>query len=196
MQIISGKARGVELESAPTLDVRPTLARARKALFDSMGDWSGNIVLDLCAGSGALGLEAASRGCAKLLMVENNPRHVEIINRNITKLEKCSVKTQMSVLQSDILNTKMIFSIFGKPDVIFADPPYDKSVELFEKLMNDDVFIENALESIIIWEIPDIPGSAGHFIRKDYFDEYTIRKFGSVMFLIGRIYSGEDDGED
>ena len=71
MQIIAGKARGLELETAPTMEVRPTLARARKALFDSMGDWTDGVILDLCAGSGALGLEAASRGSSDILMVEN-----------------------------------------------------------------------------------------------------------------------------
>ena len=193
MQIIAGKARGVELETAPTLEVRPTLARARKALFDSMGDWSGGVVLDLCAGSGALGLEAASRGCAEVLMVENNPRHVEVIKRNIVKLEKCSVETKMNVYHGSILDTKKIFSMLNDIDVIFADPPYENSAEFFETLLNDETFIENAAAAIIIWEIPDTPGSAGKFMKREYFDEFTIRKFGPTMFLIARISDGEED---
>ena len=192
MQIIAGKARGVELESAPTLDVRPTLARARKALFDSMGDWSGGVILDLCAGSGALGLEAASRGSAEIFMVENNPRHVEIIKRNIAKLQKCSVDAEMKVLQTSILDTGRIFAETGEVDLIFADPPYDKSAEFFEALLADDVFLENAAHAIIVWEIPDTPGSAGKFMKREYFDEFNIRKFGPTMFLIARFLSEEE----
>ncbi|MBR1966863.1 MAG: RsmD family RNA methyltransferase [Lentisphaeria bacterium] len=191
MQIIAGKARGVELETAPTLDVRPTLARARKALFDSMGDWNGGVILDLCAGSGALGLEAASRGSAEILMVENNPRHVEIIKRNIAKLQKCSVDAEMKVLQASILDTRRIFSETGEVDLIFADPPYEKSAEFFEALLADDVFLENAAHAIIIWEIPDTPGSTGKFMKREYFDEFNIRKFGPTMFLIARFLSEE-----
>lgn len=193
MQIIAGKARNLELETAPTLEVRPTLARARKALFDSMGDWTDGVILDLCAGSGALGLEAASRGSAEILMVENNPRHVEIIKRNILKVKKCSVDAEMNVLQTSISDTKKIFSMISGPDVIFADPPYDKSADFFEMLLADDVFLENAAHSIIIWEIPDTPGSVGKFMKREYFNEFNIRKFGHTMFLIARFLSGEED---
>lgn len=193
MQIIAGKARNLELETAPTLEVRPTLARARKALFDSMGDWTDGVILDLCAGSGALGLEAASRGSAEILMVENNPRHVEIIKRNILKVKKCSVDAEMNVLQTSISDTQKIFSMISEPDVIFADPPYDKSADFFEMLLADDVFLENAANSIIIWEIPDTPGSVGKFMKREYFDEFNIRKFGHTMFLIARFLSGEED---
>lgn len=191
MQIIAGKARNTELETAPTLEVRPTLARARKALFDSMGDWSGGVILDLCAGSGALGLEAASRGSSEILMVENNPKHAEIIKRNILKVKKCSVDAEMNVLQASILDTKKIFSLISEPDVIFVDPPYDKSADFFEALLADDVFLENAAHSIIIWEIPDTPGSAGKFMKREYFDEFNIRKFGPTMFLIARFLNDE-----
>lgn len=193
MQIIAGKARGIELETAPTLDVRPTLARARKALFDSMGDWSGGVILDLCAGSGALGLESASRGAAEILMVENNPRHVGIIERNINKIRRCSVDADMKVIQASILDTEKIFSQISDVDVIFADPPYENSAEYFEALLDDDIFLENAAHSIIIWEIPDLPGSAGRFMKKEYFDEFAIRKYGPTMFLIARLLNDEEE---
>ena len=193
MQIIAGKARGVELETAPTLEVRPTLVRSRKALFDSMGDWSGAVILDLCAGSGALGLESASRGAAEILMIENNPRHAAVIERNIAKIRRCSVDADMQILQTSILDTEKIFAQIQEPDVIFADPPYEKSAEFFEALLNDDVFLENAAHSIIIWEIPDSPGSVGKFMKKEYFDEFAIRKFGSTMFLIARFLNSDEE---
>ena len=65
MRIIAGIARNIELAAPPGIGVRPTAVRARKALFDSIGSrLAGSVVLDLCAGSGALALEAASRGAA------------------------------------------------------------------------------------------------------------------------------------
>ena len=62
MNIIAGAARNLELLSPPDMEIRPTTGRARKALFDSLGPLDGLGVLDLCAGSGAAALEAASRG--------------------------------------------------------------------------------------------------------------------------------------
>ena len=70
MNIIAGIARGVELSVPDTMQVRPTSGRARKALFDSLGDFSGLHILDLFSGSGALALESASRGAAAITMLE------------------------------------------------------------------------------------------------------------------------------
>ena len=82
MNIIAGNARGVELIVTDDMGVRPTSARARKALFDSLGDLSGVHILDLFAGSGALALEAASRGAASIAMLEISPAHITAINEN------------------------------------------------------------------------------------------------------------------
>ena len=185
MQIISGKARGVILDTVDTLDIRPTSARARKALFDSLGSFEDAIILDLCAGSGAMGLEAASRGAAIVYSVEKDPRHVKVIERNINKVRKTGVETQINLIHSDILNMGKIKNAIDEVDLIFADPPYDISAELFTKLIADERFLELAENSLLIWEIPDSAGSAGEFIRhKNLFSSFNLRKFGSTVFLI------------
>ena len=76
MQIIAGKARSLELSAPPGIGVRPTAGRSRKALFDSIGGaLAGSCVLDLFSGSGALALEAASRGAAVLWMASQLQMH-------------------------------------------------------------------------------------------------------------------------
>ena len=86
MNIVAGKARGVELVVPEGIPVRPTATRVRKALFDSLGDMTGMRVVDLCAGSGALALEALSRGAAAAVMVELNAEHIRYIEENIRRV--------------------------------------------------------------------------------------------------------------
>ena len=182
---ISGKARGVNLDTVDTLDIRPTSARARKALFDSLGSFEGAIVIDLCAGSGAIGLEAASRGAEIVYSIEKDPRHIQVIEKNIRKLEKTGVETEFNVICADISDMNKIAPRIEDADVIFADPPYDISAELFAKLVKNPQFTKLAENSLIIWEIPDTSGSAGEFIRlKSAFSTFNFRKFGSTIFLL------------
>ena len=88
MRISAGKARGIVLNVPPGLSVRPTAGRARQALFDSIGDLSGLTILDLCAGSGGIGLEAASRNAGTVVFVENLSKNIRIIEENIEKVRK------------------------------------------------------------------------------------------------------------
>ena len=70
MNVISGIAKGIVLETPKGLSVRPTAARAKKSLFDSYRNWTGKTVVDLFAGTGAFGIEAASRGAANVYFIE------------------------------------------------------------------------------------------------------------------------------
>ena len=83
MNIIAGAARGVVLNVPPGIPVRPTAGRVRKALFDSLGDLSGEHILDLFSGSGALALESLSRGAGSAAMVELSGQHISCIESNI-----------------------------------------------------------------------------------------------------------------
>ena len=85
MRIIAGEARGVRL--APVLEgVRPTSDRVREALFNSLGQFfDGGAVLDLYAGTGALGIEALSRGCERAIFVEGNGRTAGVIRENLRR---------------------------------------------------------------------------------------------------------------
>jgi 16S rRNA (guanine966-N2)-methyltransferase len=121
MRIIAGRWRGRRLDAPPGRDVRPTGDRVREAwmsiLRDELPDAS---VIDLCAGTGALGLEALSRGAAHVTFVEQSPAVLRVLNKNIDHL---SARDAVTVLRSDAHSVATQASA-GQYDVAFADPPY------------------------------------------------------------------------
>jgi len=122
MRIIAGELRGRKLAAPKGDATRPTADRARETLFamltSRLGDFEGLQVADLFAGSGALGLEALSRGAAHCLFVENDRAALDVIRANITALG-AQAKTRVeagSVTQLRAANRSL--------DLILADPPY------------------------------------------------------------------------
>ena len=188
MNIISGLARNLQLTDLPGSAVRPTAVRARKALFDSFGSFEGLGVMDLCSGSGALALEAASRGAKWIFMVENNPLHIGCIRENCRRVTAAGVDTKMVIAEYDLLK----FSSYsrqmpGRPDLIFADPPYAESADFFNALKENDSFTSFCSGAKMIWEIPDTPGAMGNFIEADHLEQKQFRRFGGTIFLTGVI---------
>jgi 16S rRNA (guanine966-N2)-methyltransferase len=119
MRIISGKWRGRPLEAPPGRSTRPTADRVRETLFSMLASRLGSFedlrVADLFAGSGALGLEALSRGAASATFVENDPAAAAAIRRNAQKLGA----------NVQILGGSALALPRSEPfDLIFADPPY------------------------------------------------------------------------
>ena len=182
MNIISGKARRILLTVPKGLAVRPTSVRARKALFDSLGDFTGANVIDLFSGSGSLGLEAASRGAAKVVMVENSRSHCRAIEDNIQKVSKAGVDAELILVTGNALNGTYRAEM-PEPDIIFADPPYPDSIKCFEKIMNDERFVQWAKDAYLVWEIPSEPGAVGKFMDHPLLTS-QIRRFGGTEFLV------------
>lgn len=185
MNIISGIAKRIELTVPAGLAVRPTSVRARKALFDSLGDFEGANVVDLFAGCGGLGLEAASRGAAKVVLVENSRAHCKAIEENAEKIRKAGVDSDIIVMPSDALGGAYRIKM-PEPDIIFADPPYSVSVECFEQMMADERFVEWAKSAYLIWEIPSDSGAVGKFMKHPTLTS-QIKKFGSSQFLVALV---------
>ena len=122
MRVIAGEARGLHL-SAPSPAIRPTMDRVREAIFSSLGEMvAGARVLDLFAGSGALGIEALSRGAASAVFVDVNPRCAACVRENLRR-----AKLDGSVQVMDALKFVALYAEPGVYDLIFADPPYGKS---------------------------------------------------------------------
>jgi 16S rRNA (guanine966-N2)-methyltransferase len=123
MRIIAGKYKGRRLKVFEGRRIRPTSDRVREALFSILGDKvKGSRVLDLFAGSGALGLEALSRGADKVVFVEKASAAREIIRDNITAL---SVESRCEVIPGDYRNAlKSLGDKSVSFDLILADPPY------------------------------------------------------------------------
>ncbi|MCK4420795.1 16S rRNA (guanine(966)-N(2))-methyltransferase RsmD [candidate division WOR-3 bacterium] len=167
MIIIGGIARGQKI-FAPK-NIRPTRGMVREALF-SIIQVADKSFIDLFAGSGAVGVEALSRGASQVVMVEKSRKSVEYINKNLQKTGLNAVVINSSVESS--LNTLNIAA-----DFVFMDPPYKTG--LIEKTLRK---IDNILtkESIIIIEYPtnDKPSYNG-------FEEIKNKKYGdsSLLFL-------------
>ena len=189
MNIISGTARNLALAELPDDGIRPTAVRARKALFDSLGDFSGRGVLDLCSGSGALALEAASRGAKWAAMVEKDPAHLDCIRENCRRITATGIGTELLIMEFDIFCfQRYLPQLPGKPEIIFADPPYNISADFFQKLLSDDSFIRQLDGAKLIWEIPDTPGAMGRFINCKNLKDLQFRRFGGTIFLTAALW--------
>ena len=142
MRIISGNARGTKLYTLEGNNTRPTLDRVKEALFNKINfQLEEAIVLDLFAGSGALGLEALSRGAKIAYFGENSHQAAKVIEKNIykTKMQdkaKLIIKDYKKVLEE----VKQI-----KFDIIFLDPPYETNyyIEAIELVLKDNLLKDN-----------------------------------------------------
>lgn len=122
LHITSGTLKGRGIIVARDADFRPTTGYGRQMIFNILGADFGGYFLDLFAGSGAVGLEAVSRGAEQVVFVENDPRQVDNIEATIEKLgldEVCTVICA-DASKPDYLDLKR--RVF---DVVFLDPPYD-----------------------------------------------------------------------
>jgi 16S rRNA (guanine966-N2)-methyltransferase len=186
-RVIAGAAGGRRLRVPPGNGTRPTSDRAREGLFSSLlselGDLAGLRVLDLYAGSGAVGLEALSRGAAGVLLVESDARAAAVIRANIAAV----------ALPGAAVATARVEPLLSRPpdgdrfDLVFADPPYavpDTAVSAVLGQLNGGwlagdalVVVERAARSgIFHWP----PGYTG---RKS-------RRYGEATFWYGRYGSG------
>ncbi len=125
MRIITGQARGIQLKAPEGEATRPTAARVKEAVFSMLQfDIEGRSVLDLFAGSGQLGLEAASRGAADVTFVDKSKEAMAVIKENI---KKTKLTEYCNFYQTDYIDFIKRFA--SKPfDIIFLDPPYAMSL--------------------------------------------------------------------
>jgi 16S rRNA (guanine966-N2)-methyltransferase len=123
VRIIAGTRRGHRIAAPPGRQTRPTSDRAREALFNILGSVEGAVVLDLYAGSGALGLEALSRGARRCVFVDDDRAACHTIRQNLEKLRL----TGALVLNRDALSVARGEALAGRRyDLVLADPPYDR----------------------------------------------------------------------
>lgn len=188
MEITAGILRGMTLlspeSSAP---VRPTSVRARQAFFDSLGDLSGLVFADLCAGSGAMGLEAASRGASEICFAEKDPKSLHVIHRNIAKAEKRIPDIQYSIIEGTLPDSCKRLVRTTEPDIIFADPPYAESAKLLTALCSDADFTGWARGGKLFWEFPP-DGCSPLKPPPSPWKISQIRTFGAVRFLILEVF--------
>ncbi|WP_296115744.1 16S rRNA (guanine(966)-N(2))-methyltransferase RsmD [uncultured Eubacterium sp.] len=154
MRIIAGTARSMPLKTIEGKDTRPTTDRIKETLFNIIQmEVPGSVFLDLFAGSGAIGLEAVSRGAKKAVFVENSKKAAACIQENIrfTKFtSSCDLKCMDALSALRMLERRYVF------DIIFMDPPYEQGLEYDalahlkdSSILNEDtlIIVEESLET-------------------------------------------------
>jgi len=123
LRVIAGELKGKKLFSVKGMRLRPTSDRVREAIFDILQERvPGKKVLDLFAGTGALGIEALSRGAEKAIFIEHNSHILTALRRNI---KECGLEEKSEVLPCDVWQGLRILAVRGEAfDLIFIDPPY------------------------------------------------------------------------
>lgn len=151
MRIISGKFRGRKLADSRHLkSLRPTTDMAREALFNilfsakSLREIGFNIVdanvLDVCCGSGAVALEALSRGAKAITLIDNNRAHLELVRKNLDSLQ---IVSEAKIIQADARSLNANSEFF---DLVFIDPPYeDDYLAIIKNLLEKKWIVENSL---------------------------------------------------
>jgi len=174
MRIIAGSRKGARIFAPKGLDTRPTGDRVREAVFNLIGPVDGAEVLDLYAGSGAMGLEALSRGAARATFVESDREAAETILKNLDKL-----KLEGAVVLREDARRKLAADAAGgrRYDLVLIDPPYGMLPRILPSLASylSAVVAENGVavvESAAADE-PDLP-----------LPKRTSRRYGSARVTV------------
>jgi 16S rRNA (guanine966-N2)-methyltransferase len=174
MRVEGGKYKNKRLQSSASGRVKPTARRVREGLFNYLGSQiEGVRVLDLCAGSGAVGIEALSRGAEHATFVDRSPKFCDVIRAN---LETCGAPAESAeVVTAEVIGFLQLARAAGVSwDLIYYDPPYDEDYEpvLFElgtgNLLNANAgrfVVEHLAER-------ELPSALGHHVTDtlDYGD--------------------------
>ena len=127
MRVIAGTARSMPLRTLKGIDIRPTTDRTKETLFNIIQfRIPGCRFLDLYAGTGAIGIEALSRGASKVIFVEKDRRHQNLIREN---LEYTKLISNAYVINGDVLQVLPRMEREAPFDIIFMDPPFGKGLE-------------------------------------------------------------------
>jgi 16S rRNA (guanine966-N2)-methyltransferase len=170
VRIIAGSHRGHTIYAPAGRDTRPTSDRVRENVFNILGPLDGASVLDLYAGSGAMGLEALSRGAERAVFVELDPDAVKVIERNLDKL-----RLRGTVLRKDAVSA--LASETRKYDLVLVDPPYDMYPDVQPQLAR---YLPSVLaeDGVVVVETdariePELP-----------LPQRTSRKYGSARITV------------
>lgn len=173
MRVIAGTAGSLKLMTVASMDTRPTTDRIKETLFNILSpDIPGCRFLDLFSGSGAIAIEALSRGADEAYLVESNVNALKCIERN---LEFTHLKDRAHVLRGDVLTETDVIERQGVPfDIIFMDPPYGRLLEkqVFYKL-SGSVLIDD--DTIIVVESDLDTGF--DYVEELGFQVYRIKKY-------------------
>ena len=182
MRIISGKARGTKLYTLEGDLTRPTLDRVKESLFNIIqNDIVGSNFLDMFSGSGAIGLEAKSRGAKEVILCERDKNVIKIIRKNIEK-------THLDVKLYEMSYEKMLEKLDEKLNIVYIDPPYktDLAYESVKKLLDLQLIKDNGLIIIETDEEERIEKQISNL----EIEIVNKRKYGRVHLIFIRLRKG------
>ena len=178
MRVISGIARGTKISSIESLATRPTLDRVKESLFNILqNDIKNKVMLDLFAGSGALGIEALSRGAKKAYFCDNSKEAIKVLKQN---LEKTKLIKNAIIINKDY--KLALKEIKEKIDIIFLDPPYklDLAVKSIKELLELNLI---SAESLIIVETDEIERDTKEINEIEELEIIDKRKYGRANLI-------------
>ena len=174
MRVIAGTFRGKKLSAPPGVTTRPTSDRVKEALFSILSsrlDFADVAVLDICAGTGSLGIETLSRGAGSCCFIENNPAVKAILEKNI--VSTCCLD-HIEILNMDAVRALNVIAGRDKCyDLIFFDPPYDSELykHVLEALAASDLLAPGAIlvaECSVRNQLTESYGRLKRFDRRVY----------------------------
>jgi 16S rRNA (guanine(966)-N(2))-methyltransferase RsmD len=178
MRVIGGSVRGRQLGGFSGREIRPTPDRVREALFSILyskrGPFSGCTVLDLFAGSGALGIEALSRGARHAWFVESSRPAINTIRQN---LARCELADRATVIMADLWRALPGLVEVGPFDLLFADPPYaaGHAPRLLQEVSRLGLLATDGLLCLETAPTDPVPDQANNLALLDR------RRYGSTM---------------
>lgn len=182
LRIIGGKWRGRKLAFPDVDGLRPTPDRVRETLFNWLQSKIGNArCLDLFAGSGALSLEAASRGAETITMIENNSVASKQLQRHCQQLTTSNCHVEMTTAQQFLTSSSQQF------DIVFIDPPYQLNLwsEIAELLMTRAILADNAYIYL------ECPSKEALPILPEQWQLIKDKKAGSVRYCLFKATLGD-----
>lgn len=193
MRIIAGRFRGRRLKGTPPDGVRPTSDRLRETLFNILGDSViESIFLDAYAGTGAVGLEAFSRGADRVCFVESSRRALAVIRSN---METVGVSDGCRVLHAEVRQAlSLLASDRERFDIVFLDPPYGGEglyTADLEQLSKEGIVAVNGIVVVEHSSKLELPPSVGPFDRK----RTTLQGDSALTFYGPEVSSESNDGD-
>ena len=191
MKIIAGVHKGMPIKCSKGLNTRPTSARIREAVMSMVSDKLHNSVFfDLFSGSGAMGLEALSRGAKSVLFVENGKEAIKVLQKNCAEIERRFNRLEMAcgkikLIPKELSSSLKTIEYSENADIIWADPPYSITkdwtqsifVSKLSNLINENgVFLLEAASSDL----------AQIHLDQKYWEKVKDRKYGSTSVGIWR----------
>ena len=182
MRVISGNARGKKLVSLEGMNTRPTLDRVKEALFNIIQfDIKDKNVLDLFAGSGAIGIEAISRGAKTATLCDNSIDAIKVIETNVKNTRSTE---KAKIIHADYLTALKLLADNRKTfDIVYLDPPYKTE---FANIAIDRIIELNLLSKDVIIIVETDDAEKEKTIKNEGIELFDKRKYGRAILIFIR----------